>query len=755
LARFLASPALGMARASERLAELERLAREDASPRVRREAIEGIGRAALAGSVAALERLVRATRGDEALASASALADLPAARERVVALVRDACAAPSTSTLESGALAELVRAYGRALADLPGGGVAARERAPFVLGRLSAAPAVAEAARGSLGRFIGRLMELADYERADAALAALAAEGLPACECLDLRARAALQAGDAARASRLALELERAAEALAPEDARGWLYLGIQLEGAALFACGDAANARARFLRAQEVLALLLEDRPDRLEPRTPRGSDADVRWRAGGALGAERRQLFALAKVWIALSFLAEGAEPTRPDVLELLRSAHEDTIRARVAAVSSDVRNDFPLDDLLRRDLAPTYLVLLNRRLAGRDEDASYRLLDALGRGLASVAPWEMPGFERVAPADEILGDPLADPARIGALAELRQELADHFGRQILRNQREAGLNQDVSLPVNQRLKAQQRAIEIAIQEEQTRLAEFRREAARRRRESSETMDASGGPVQRVLPELGADERRAVFQDLANYLTPSTRFALDLIENLMSDGRLAQAEALARRLLEDLGTRLPGVSDVESEHFLAGAERQLGSVLSQANRPTEAEAQYQSAVRRLEALENSLAGAPEALQVLRRERADVLVSLAVNSNVRLGDPARALGFFEQAYALDQRDFMLVLLACYRARSGRVEEAHAALRRVAVSPVHYYNLACTHALLGERDLALDYLARDLAENQVTPGAAEARRSWARGDPDLASLRDEARFRRMMGEGPP
>ena len=48
----------------------------------------------------------------------------------------------------------------------------------------------------------------------------------------------------------------------------------------------------------------------------------------------------------------------------------------------------------------------------------------------------------------------------------------------------------------------------------------------------------------------------------------------------------------------------------------------------------------------------------------------------LAVNANVRLGDPARALAYFERAYTLDQSPSMEVLRACYRARSGRAEEA-------------------------------------------------------------------------------
>jgi tetratricopeptide (TPR) repeat protein len=52
------------------------------------------------------------------------------------------------------------------------------------------------------------------------------------------------------------------------------------------------------------------------------------------------------------------------------------------------------------------------------------------------------------------------------------------------------------------------------------------------------------------------------------------------------------------------------------------------------------------------------------------------------------------------------------------------------------------YNLACAEALLGERDAALDHLARAV---ELHPPFAEA----ARADDDFASLRDDARFARI------
>ena len=137
-------------------------------------------------------------------------------------------------------------------------------------------------------------------------------------------------------------------------------------------------------------------------------------------------------------------------------------------------------------------------------------------------------------------------------------------------------------------------------------------------------------------------------------------------------------------------------------------------------------------------------------AERIVQAQRAGMLTSLAVNANVKLRASEKALEYFERAHELDQSDFMRVMLACYRARAGRQDEARAALADLRVLPANYYNLACTWALLGERELALDYLARDLAEMRTQPGARERQQNWAKGDPDLESLRGDPRFEALV-----
>jgi hypothetical protein len=60
------------------------------------------------------------------------------------------------------------------------------------------------------------------------------------------------------------------------------------------------------------------------------------------------------------------------------------------------------------------------------------------------------------------------------------------------------------------------------------------------------------------------------------------------------------------------------------------------------------------------------------------------------------------------------------------------------------------YNLACTHALLGNREAALDWLRRSLDQSGTSPGELRREKDWAARDPDLGSLRDDPRFAALV-----
>jgi tetratricopeptide (TPR) repeat protein len=124
--------------------------------------------------------------------------------------------------------------------------------------------------------------------------------------------------------------------------------------------------------------------------------------------------------------------------------------------------------------------------------------------------------------------------------------------------------------------------------------------------------------------------------------------------------------------------------------------------------------------------------------------------ISLAVLHNVVLHDVATAREHCRKAYALEDSPFNRVLYACYLARDGNDDEARALLATVDATPPLYYNLACTHALCGEGDKALAYLALDLKLNHPTRKARNRQRDWALKDRDFASLIADPRFLELV-----
>jgi tetratricopeptide (TPR) repeat protein len=225
-----------------------------------------------------------------------------------------------------------------------------------------------------------------------------------------------------------------------------------------------------------------------------------------------------------------------------------------------------------------------------------------------------------------------------------------------------------------------------------------------------------------------------------------------LSLARALREEGREEDARTMASAVQKDLEK-----SGELKRFWLVEAELEMviGSTWIDSGDPPRAEVEIARAVDRLETIESSLkdrGASPSDFAIVRGLRASALVSLAVNANVKMGDSKKALAYFERAFELRQDEFMRVLLACYRARSGRGDEARAILREISPSPANLYNVACTWALLGEKELALDCLRRDLEENPMSEGARTKQKEWARKDPDLSALRGDPRFRELVGE---
>lgn len=711
-------------RLEERVRAIEGLARSDQDSQLRREARVALGRMDRDESVASLVRLIDVLPTPEAAHAAAQLPATERADKALRTLVRrgvDGGRGPDTTA--PAVLAACLPAYGALLGE--GEGASAERVAPILTGLRHTSPAVRSASARAFDRLIDRLIDSGASVRALGLLEDLAGIGLEPRQVHLQRARLALSlAGDtetaltSARRLRADLPIERAGASLvlitggSVSEARRWLQRSLLLEAYAWMAAGEFDSAAEGLSRAADIIdAALAEGELHEA------GSDEE----SGEWDHAQRLEDRALVEVCAILVELARGARPSDEVLLERARLAHRLTLEIQVRAARLAGEALFGWDMLLDRDLGPHRLLFAGQAVSGWSSARAIELQASLGRVLASVAPLELPGFRPVPDLPNDLGDPLVDPLRRSLLEEL--QLA-----------RLEGLSEKID-EVHERI--HDRGGSGWVRPEQAH-RDLQSLHWKRSRLQSETLQV--GPAR----EKSLSEQRL----------PGGQ-ALWLARELRTEGRGAEARTLAGRFKEDLEAN--GISNwwysIGIERVVR-AELLIGSSYTDDDEPLRAEEVLQGAAARLEGLERRMEdnGASEwDLRHYRTLRSNVLVSLAVNSNVKKGDPDEALAYYEQAFALRKDEFMRVLLACYRARSGRAQEARDLLREVRPGPQTWYNLACTYALLGESETAIGYLRLEL-ENHPSEASRRRQKAWARDDPDLASLRGDPRFEALLGD---
>ena len=730
-ARFLSRPTLARARADRRVEQLAAFVRADPDAAVRAAGVRSLTEIDAADALAVLDRCLDDLAGEERAAAAGELART--LRGRALSAARLARAVDGRE--DPRVYAALLVPYARALADLveaapdpsagagnsPSIAISSAARQPIVAALRHPDPRVRGAGAAAYDALATRLFAQRKPERVQAVLAALQSDGVAPERVLVQRARVAMHAGDTA----LALELSRALEVVAAAgDDTNSRILNVRaatIASVARFARGELDAARAAWSVARERTRALLGERRDMA---TRDGARVQAELLLCAAALEMNAALFSIATVIPALdpatsaSPTAAVPEPTSvPDeALFALRRAHALALEAQLVAWRGDLDGTNDLDRLIGDPDGVLELVLDPGRHAAWPANRGVALRRGLGRALATVVPTEVVGFAPYPVPTGLVADPLEDPERSSLLVRLGVADTDRLARALSKKRQHAlraSLDDPAGLDPEEKL---------ALLE-----AEYR---------WYDALEAQ----KRV-----SDGRK---DDLLELRAPVS-YVIDLGRLLRDEGRPAEARDLLVKARDAFEQSAVAQRFLWGLAMRAQVEIALGGTYSDGGDPKQAEIELSKAVARLEALETTLAerGANRgAMAMIRSERCNALVALAVNANVKLRDPKQAIVWFERAWELRQDEFMRVLYACYRARDGRELEARALLVDVTPGPNVDYNLACTYALLGERELAFEYLRRELDLDQPSPGVRARQAEWARTDPDLESLRDDPRF---------
>lgn len=753
LARFLGRADLGAAELGARATALVGLARSDEHPAVRERAVRAALELDRPETLGGLEEALDALRPAERGLAARELAARARVRERLFA--RLAARWPAArEPFDDELVATLLPALARALVDVPALAADARVRAVLRTAALHPDGRLRRGAREAVDALFARLELFGEPERAEKVLDALAEDGFEPRELAFARARFELRhASTFERALATARELARERSGSSADERLACARARV-LEAEAAFAAADEPGARRAFAAARAVLDGVLAERRDLGLPRAGREHVAALDLASGIALGELALELAPDARADGSVAPSAErdgrdgrgthpntsanGGEPSGDvssstatsdaararRIADAARALHVAALETQRAAWRAGEEASTGFDALLDADLSPFALALENPHCPAWPARRALALKELVATALGRAAPAEFPGF---APKDGG-EDPLADPKRLGLLKDaqlarldlLQREFNELSGR-LLRAALEDPCGAEPALA------------------ERAALLYFERQDAIDSLRDAETPAGAGGAGRAAFLEL-----RVV-----------SASALELARAWRDEGRPEKARALLEAMRADLDRSGAGARYVWGLELAAEIEMALGTTWGDGGDPARAEAELSRAVERLEQLEALVKERKLGAGLVRRletMRSSALVSLAVNANVKQKDPAKALAYFDRAWALRQDEFMRVLRACYSARAGRADEARAILREVTPSPLAHYNMACTYALCGDTELALDFLRREFEENQISPGAAAKQRAWAKTDPDLASLRGDARFEAIVGK---
>ncbi|MCI0650742.1 MAG: tetratricopeptide repeat protein [Planctomycetes bacterium] len=111
-------------------------------------------------------------------------------------------------------------------------------------------------------------------------------------------------------------------------------------------------------------------------------------------------------------------------------------------------------------------------------------------------------------------------------------------------------------------------------------------------------------------------------------------------------------------------------------------------------------------------------------------------------------GEIEKARGYVRNAVALDPADpYTRVFEAVYIAHDGDKERALAQVRETRFDPSMYYNIACIHSVLGDKDAAIDALRKHFYEYETNDQVRAKEMIEARSDRNFRWLFEDPEFR--------
>jgi len=226
-------------------------------------------------------------------------------------------------------------------------------------------------------------------------------------------------------------------------------------------------------------------------------------------------------------------------------------------------------------------------------------------------------------------------------------------------------------------------------------------------------------------VYRDLGRQEEAISAFQRAIELDPTYAYPHNGLGNVYRDlGRHEEAITEYQKAIE-----LGGLND----HELAVVHNNLVAVYRDLGRQEEAIAEYRRVIELGGLNDHELAVVHNGLGNVYRD---------------LGRQKEAIVAYQSAIELDPTDAVLQSSFAAACREmGREEEYETHIRRARelMANESEYNKACIESIAGNVDVALEHLAKAL---EKAPGL----RTWARRDPDFAFIRDEPRFRELVGE---